>query len=350
MELCTTESQIRELGPPPNGFRFPLPVGLRPGSHRSLELLEAGQVPVIEAWKAVVARLNEIDNVHGEGESWLRVSVECQYSDPDGQGNEFTRPFVGDQDTITITRNFDIGTEGLRRSGEEQRVQFRGYQLRGGPGGTHGVGETTTIDRETGRASREYGAESTGPGAGAEIGWSEHTARFEVGDVEAGLSDDGRMKFGYEGHVVSHDLNTGNNSIDLASFEIPWLGSINVQWCWRMNSLETLERIMSNGPGFFETRPTTQLLARATQWNDLSLDEQLRLAALGWDQARWDRRHLLPLSQFPRACRVAARDLSAVERGAAIHSWFTLDDWPLQWRGTCRQPPDLPPPDSEADL
>lgn len=320
-DVGAAEDALRALGPPPEPYAFPQPPGI--DSHRAIELYSTysqSGASSFPAWRAITERIDELNNRHSEGAAWLRLQFKAAprvnaVDTPAGQVSP-----IQAYSEVQLTYNFDIGSDGFRRI-QEQSVVF----------GIQGGVPNRTRQRYAVGGGVEH---ETDLSSGAE----KVTLKLNAGVIGVEASDDGTMKVsrslpsGQEVSVQSN-LSTGYNSINVQLLDIPNWGSISVSLCWRTNSQETLERVLSNGPGFFETRSMQQLLLQ-TQWSDLNWDERQRLTVLGWDGATWDRRFYLRTTDadFPAACRKSLNELTWEERRAVNHLRIGYDNWPQVWR------------------
>ncbi len=84
---------------------------------------------------------------------------------------------------------------------------------------------------------------------------------------------------------------------------------------------ETLLAIASMAPGFFERHGEDELFDPKMLWNQLTMDEQVSLGNLHWDQGRWDGKYK-DRQLVPQEVRKSRAALLPPERVAIVHLGF----------------------------
>lgn len=323
VERATSSDAIRALGPPPEPYIFPRPVGSTMDQYR--EILDALDVSSYRAWLAISQRLDVLAGRIPEGTIFFRVKFTLK----ENVGYGSTSPYA----EVKTEWNFDVSEHGVfqRRSTTATagvRGEIRRGRVRIGGGANHEIdlesGETkTTVQGSFGRWGTEIsddgGMKVTGPyGVSSEA--NARTGEFGFGGTFS-LQDLMRQRRESRGETVPDNAFQNIPNAEL------YLG-LHFQGIRQ----ETLLAYFSRAPGFFERRSLSNLLAPSTQWSDLDGDERAHLTTLGWNAELWDQKHLLPLSRYPDSARANPHDLPAAERIAIVHLGFSFDQWTATWR------------------
>lgn len=311
VRLCRTEDELHALGPPRSIYEFATPVNATDARRRELwDLRRHAKLGYsLKAWEAINEKLNEIYGLPDEGEFFFNFSIAAE----------------GELGPVRfeIKRNFDVDVDGrilksdatITTSGEIPE-QIGRHTI---PAGGSGAADFSLI---TGESSEKLNARFGRFGIEAS---SDGTISVS-GPFGAGASANPQLR--QFGAGLSHDVEIGDFKFKL-----------NVGVTFQSLRDDTVLKYVSHAPGFFERRTLNQLLKRA-QWNDLRYDEQYRLSVLGWDMDTWDRRHRLPLDQYPRSARTSPRKLTSEERIAMVHLGLISDLWLAAWQSIAAAAPD----------
>lgn len=323
VETCTSSDEIRRLGPPPEPYQFPMPISATLDQYR--ELLNELGTNSFRAWVTISQKLDVLAGRIPDGTIFFRVKFTLSERVEAGS--------ISPYDEVKTEWNFDVTEHGVFEKHTTSNTV--GVQVGGGSGNRQiGVGANYEVDLESGEGKTSVNAKIGNWGIEAsDDGSQKVTGPF-------GISSEGNMRrgeFGFGGALSTHDLfsllreNQGQEVADDAFRNIPnaelYLG-LHFQGLREDNILA----VVSRAPGFFERRSLTNLLAQTTQWTDLNLDEKTHLEALGWNMNLWDRKYVLPFSQFPDSTRTDAYQLSATERIAIVHLGIRFDEWQNIWR------------------
>lgn len=323
VEAATSEDEIRALGPPPEPYQFPKPIGAT--TNQYMELLNELNTSSFRAWLTIAQRLDVLAGRIPDGTLFFRV----KFSVSERVEVASTSPY----DEVKVEWNFDITEHGVFQ--KRTTTNTAGIQIGGGSGRRQiGVGADHEIDLETGEEKSTVKAKIGDWGIEAsDDGTQKVTGPF-------GISSEGNLRrgeMGFGGTLSTHDLfrllreRRGQEVADDAFRNIPnaelYLG-LHFQGLREDNILA----VVSRAPGFFERRSVSNLVAQTTQWTDLNLDEKTHLEALGWNMDLWDRKYFIPLSDFPESCRTNPFELSARQRIAVVHLGIRDDEWLNIWR------------------
>lgn len=323
VEACNSSDEIRQLGPPPEPYQFPMPIGATLDQYR--DLLDELDTNSFRAWVTISQKLDVLAGRIPDGTIFFRVKFSLSESVEAGSTSPYSE--------IKTEWNFDITEHGVFE--KQSNSYTEGVQLGGGSGNRQiGVGGNYEIDLETGEGKYTVNAKIGDWGIEAsDDGSQKVTGPF-------GISSEGNLRRGELGFgetLSTHDLfrllreSQGEEVADDAFRNIPnaelYLG-IHFQGLSEDNILA----VVSRAPGFFERRSVTNLISQTTQWTDLNLDEKTHLEALGWNMDLWDRKYSLPPSQFPESTRTDPYQLSARERIAIVHLGIRFDEWQNIWR------------------
>jgi hypothetical protein len=323
VETAMSEDEIRALGPPPEPYQFPKPIGATTDQY--IELLNELKTSSFRAWLTIAQRLDVLAGRIPDGTLFFRV----KFSVSERVEAASTSPY----DEVKVEWNFDITEHGVFE--KRTTTNTAGIQIGGGSGRRQvGVGADHEIDLETGEAKSTVKAKIGNWGIEAsDDGTQKVTGPF-------GISSEGNLRrgeMGFGGTLSTHDLfkllreRRGQEVADDAFRNIPnaelYLG-LHFQGLREDNILA----VVSRAPGFFERRSVTNLIAQTTQWTDLNLDEKTHLESLGWNMDLWDRKYFIPLSDFPESCRTNPFDLQARQRIAIVHLGIRDDEWLNIWR------------------
>ena len=323
VEACTSSDEIRRLGPPPEPYQFPMPVGATLEQYRDL-LNELG-TNSFRAWVTISQKLDVLAGRIPDGTLIFRVKFSLSERVEAGS----TSPY----DEVKVEWNYDITEHGVFQKRSVSNTA--GVQIGGGPPNRQfGVGMNQEMDLESGEAKTTVNAKFNDWG----IEMSDDGSQKVTGPF--GLSSEGNLRtgeFGFGSAYSTHDLfrllreSQGEEVAEDAFRNVPnaelYLG-LHFQGVREDNVLA----VISRAPGFFERRSLTNLLAQTTQWTDLNLDEKTHLETLGWHMDLWDRKYVLPISEFPESTRTDAYQLSARERIAIVHLGIRFDEWQNIWR------------------
>ena len=323
VEAAMSEDEIRALGPPPEPYQFPKPIGA--STDQYMELLSKLNTSSFRAWLTIAQRLDVLAGRIPDGTLFFRV----KFSVSERVEAASTSPY----DEVKVEWNFDITEHGVFQ--KRTTTNTAGIQIGGGSGRRQvGVGADHEIDLETGEAKSTVRAKIGNWGIEA----SDDGAQKVTGPF--GISSEGNMRrgeMGFGGTLSTHDLfrlireRQGQEVADDAFRNVPnaelYLG-LHFQGLREDNILA----VVSRAPGFFERRSVSNLIAQTTQWTDLNLDEKTHLEALGWNMDLWDRKYFIPLSDFPESCRTNPFDLQARQRIAIVHLGIRDDEWLNVWR------------------
>ncbi len=324
---ATSEDEIRALGPPQEPYQFPKPLGATLDQYR--ELLNALGTNSFRAWVAIAQRLDVLAGRIPDGTMFFRV----KFSLSERVEVDSTSPY----EEVKVEWNFDISEHGT--FSKRSTTLTQGIQLGGGTGSRQiGVGANHEIDVESGDEKITVNAKFGDWGIEA----SDDGTRKVTGPF--GISSEGNIRtgeMGFGGTLSTHNLfrllreRGGQQVADDAFRNVP-NAELYVGLHFQGLREENVLAVVSRAPGFFERRSVQNLLAQTTQWTDLNLDERTRLETLGWNQDLWDRKYLIPLSQFPESARTNPYRLNGRQRIAVVHLGISFDQWLNTWRTISR--------------
>ncbi|MBN1759474.1 MAG: OmpA family protein [Chitinispirillaceae bacterium] len=305
---CETEEQLRKLGPPMSGYHYPSPVNATDSQLFDLVKQNTTGGSEYKAWVAISKRINYYIGRRATGFYFL---AKYSYSQKLGKYTkvQFEYNFTYDADgkklekldkKLVTTFETDINAKAVKKLTKK----------------TVNVGLEHELDLETGENKvkgtlkvGKYGFELTNDGSAkctngpfsTEVNPQEKTFGAGV-ELEAGENQKVYFGMGFQG--VRED---------------------------------TVLAFVSQAPGFFERRPHSELLAKTTKWNDLSIKERSRLEDLGFDMQFWDDKHNRSISEFPSAATKSYFDLNATEQVAIVHLGFNATTWPGLIKATAKQ-------------
>lgn len=324
---ATSEDEIRALGPPHEPYQFPMPVGATMDQYR--ELLNTLGTNSFRAWLAIAQRLDVLAGRIPDGTMFFRVKFSLSERVEAGSNSPY--------EEVKVEWNFDISEHGT--FSKRSTALTSGVQLGGGSGNRQiGVGANHEIDVESGDEKITVNAKFGDWGIEA----SDDGTRKVTGPF--GISSEGNVRtgeMGFGGTLSTHNLfrllreRGGQQVADDAFRNVP-NAELYVGLHFQGLREENVLAVVSRAPGFFERRSVQNLLAQTTQWTDLNLDERTHLETLGWNQDLWDRKYLIPFSQFPESARTNAYRLSGRQRIAVVHLGISFDQWLNIWRTISR--------------
>jgi LysM repeat protein len=325
------EDAVRELGPPPNPYQFPLPEGASRGQRQEL-VEKMMKCSSYSAWLALSDKVIEIQNErwpstttqHKEGSVFFRVkftlepSVVSMINDKADSELPKVLPLYGrlsSYKTVKLEWNLDAGTDKIK-TGESRSVVFKEEGVLKASKFAIEAGKEVEIDDSGGRKVTVKG-------------------KFLGYGVEA--SSDGEHKLtgpgiGVVGTSAFTNQKTAEGGMGL-NVSIPGVGSVYVGIHFVGIKAETLLVYLTGAPGFFERRSCDALVK--TAWTNLTYPEMRGLEILGWNQEIWDIKDQLEYNKLPNSARKSIDALSPAEGIAALHLGFRgrwADNWVEFWK------------------
>lgn len=323
VEEAPSADVIRALGPPPEPYTFPQPVGSSYQQYR--DLLTTLDTSSYHAWLAISDRLNTLAGRIPDGTMFFRVKFALKENVSYGDASPYSE--------VKTEWNFDISEHGVFRKHDTTLTAGAQFEAGKGPR-TFGAGVNREMSLESGDEKTTVNAKFGKWGIEADdSGGQKVTGPY-------GLSSEGNLRMGQMGFgttLSTHDLfkllrkRRGEKVADDAFKNVP-NAELYVGLHFQGLRQENVLAVVSNAPGFFERRSLKNLLAPGTQWSDLDFDERAHLDTLGWSRETWDRKHLMAYSDFPSSARESPHKLSSAEQIAIVHLGITFDTWTGIWR------------------
>ncbi len=317
----TGEDALRELGPPPEPYRFPMPVGA--DSDKRQKLLGAmAEISSYQAWLAISEKIFDIQNHrwpttaarHQEGSIFFRAKFTLEPSIEEkinSLADQYLFGHLSSYKTVKLEWNFDAGSDGIKQ-GSSRSVTFKEDGLLKIKKFEIGAGREVEIDESGGKKVTVKGS-------------------FMGYGVEA--STDGEMKMtGPRFATSSWNEKTAEGGMGL-SIPIPGVGSIYIGINFVLIKAETLLVFLTGAPGFFERKSCDTLVK--TYWKNLTYQEKGKLELLGWKPDMWDIKDRVPPAMLPDTVRNLFEAMSYEQQIAAMHLGFQdlyRDNWENFWK------------------
>lgn len=302
------EDAIRKLGPPPEPYRFPMPLKPTPAQERELRE-KLTNVTSYHAWTEISQKIWDIQAHrwptqaarHREGQLFFRAKFTFEPSIKakiNQLRDKYMLGHISSYKTIKLEWNFDIGSDGIK-TGKSRTVVFKKEGQLNAPKVALGGGSEVEIDEKGGKKVTIKG---NFMGYGAEV------------------SSDGDHKMtGKWGSVATGNMKKMDGGMGL-TVGLPGVGGIYLGVHFTSIRPESLLVILTNSPGFFE-RKSPDTLVR-TFWKDLTYLETRKLDLLEWKPEVWDVKDILNYSQLPGTTRTPYDKLEYNKRIAAMHLGF----------------------------
>jgi len=326
------ENAVRKLGPPPEPYRFPIPLTARkaPIAQKNWDLKLAskmGECSTYFAWLAITNKLWDINLMrwkstearHSEGNIFLRIKLTVEPNAGellDKASDWLLFGHLSTYEKAGYEFTFDAGTDGVTTGHKKTLsvVENGGIKI---PGKVDlGLGRTIEIDTSgAGDNKMIYNIDAGGYGVS-----------FTPNGAFAMKGPAGPLPINATSHW-DPDKASGGYGI---TFSIPGVGGVYIGLEHTNIKMGTLLAYTSGAPGFFEKKSCDDLVK--TFWNGLTLQETAKLQVLGWNQDLWDFMEFLDFNNdFPSSTKSSLSSLKIEERIAAIHLGFT-GEYATNWK------------------
>jgi hypothetical protein len=342
-----SEKALRALGRPITPYVMPMPGN---SENFRMDLYGAMNFNQLAAWRAIAVHLDKLSNRLTEGAPFISVSAKYEVPVPIGtlaplgleRGDphvsemmatsveiegKFTVQFTGEE-TIWLPEHEEktkIAKEGKfkipwskgQKIGGEGGIEFKRsvkdpedweVTIKAGPGDLEFASMGELEFDKKGRAKISIQAL---PEIWSEAQWSPENAAFE-----GGL----KLETGAMFEILEQIPNETLREFCKKYIKAKLPKEISVHAGLLGLTDKTMLAILTNAPGFFDTRDPEEL-AKDTPWNALWLDEQAHLETLGWNQCNWDLKSFAD-AKFPESMEKDWNELEPDEQIAILHLGF----------------------------
>ena len=307
VEGCEQEEQLRKLGPPMRGYRYPAPVNAT--DTRKMDLFDANTTSSSEyhAWIAIAKQINTFTGRRAAGFYLL-----AKYS--------YTQK-VDELNKVQFEYNFTLDADGKKLEQTDAKL-LTGF-------------ETPINSKLKNKLTRKKVVGGVEHELSLVTGDSKVKGTLKIGKYGFELASDGSLKC-TNGPIVT-EVNPEEKTFG-AGMELDAGDGQQVYFGIHFQGLreDTVMAFVSSAPGFFERRSHKELLAKTTKWNDLSYAEQNKLEQLGFTMDFWDDKHNHPIKDFPAAASKKYNELNATEQVAIVYLGFNSTTWPSLIKKTAK--------------
>jgi len=353
VQKTASEDELRKLGPPRPPYEMPTPAG---ATDRQMDdIFDALNTNEFDAWLAIAHQLDHFANRLSQGYPFLRIKPKFVATPKVvNKIKNFLRPGLPDISEKTPAEvEFEMNIDIQYLGDGQYQVITKGDALIKGKVKLDSVVKKVT---KTGVPVEISFKQSLGNP-------EKKVTSVKIGKYQIEVDTLGKSKLSVEavpGVWLDSELNAESGVFgsgvslkgkDLAKamkgkseFLDRWAGYIEgfelqVQIGLVGTREETILAVTSNAPGFFERRSLKELFSPDTQWDDLTLDEQQSLVALGWYGAVWDAKyHVQFKDKLPASLTKDRAALSDDEKVAIVHlGFYAYEDYKKQFTHSAKE-------------